>query len=95
MARQFQWLAFSVIFLTAALLGTQNAGAAAKRPAGKVRTYYVAADEVEWNYTPSGRDEAMGMPFDAIAKGFTQSGSSPDRQLNKKAIYREYTDAHV
>ena len=32
---------------------------------GKTRTYYVAADEVQWDYAPSGRDEAMGMPFDA------------------------------
>ena len=27
---------------------------------GTTRTYYVAADEVQWDYTPSGRDEAMG-----------------------------------
>jgi manganese oxidase len=60
---------------------------------GKVRTYYVAADEIEWNYTPSGRDEAMGMPFDEVAKTFTQSGPHQIGSINKKAIYREYTDA--
>lgn len=59
----------------------------------KIRTYYVAADEIEWNYTPSGRDEAMGMPFDDIAKGFTQPGPHQIGSINKKAIYREYTDA--
>jgi FtsP/CotA-like multicopper oxidase with cupredoxin domain len=47
---------------------------------------------MEWNYTPSGRDEAMGMPFDAIAKGFTQPGPHQVGSINKKAIYREYTD---
>ena len=35
---------------------------------GTTRTYYVAADEVQWDYTPSGRDEAMGMDFDEIGK---------------------------
>ena len=48
---------------------------------------------MEWNYTPSGRDEAMGMPFDAIAKGFTLPGPHQIGSVNKKAIYREYTDA--
>jgi hypothetical protein len=28
------------------------------------RTYHVAADEVNWDYAPSGREEAMGHPFD-------------------------------
>ena len=60
---------------------------------GKTRTYYIAADEVEWNYTPTGRDEAMGMPFDAIARTFTQPGPHQIGSLNKKAVYREYTDA--
>lgn len=65
-----------------------------RRPehAGKTRVYYVAADEVEWNYAPSGRDEAMGMPFDDIAKGFTEPGPHQIGRVYKKAIYREYTD---
>lgn len=67
--------------------------AAAPAHPGKVRTFYVAADELEWNYTPSGRDEAMGMAFDEIAKTFTQPGPHQIGSINKKAIYREYTDA--
>ncbi|MGB6200331.1 MAG: hypothetical protein WA871_13020 [Candidatus Acidiferrales bacterium] len=62
-------------------------------PAGKTRTYYVAADEVNWDYAPSGRDEAMGMPFDDIAKLYTESGPHRIGRVYKKAIYREYTDA--
>lgn len=79
------------------LIGTISLGspvrAAAPAPGGKIRTYYVAADEIDWNYTPSGRDEAMGMPFDDIAKGFTQPGPHQIGSINRKAIYREYTDA--
>jgi FtsP/CotA-like multicopper oxidase with cupredoxin domain len=69
------------------------AHAAAAASAGKTRTYYVAADEVNWDYAPSGRDEAMGMDFDDIAKGFTESGPHHIGRVYKKAIYREYTDA--
>jgi len=67
--------------------------AAASQHTGKTRIYYVAADEVTWNYAPSGRDEAMGMSFDAIARSFTQSGPHQIGSVYKKAIYREYTDA--
>jgi manganese oxidase len=65
----------------------------AAEPPGKTRTYYIAADEVNWDYAPSGRDEAMGMEFDAVAKGFTEPGPHRIGKVNKKAIYREYTDA--
>jgi FtsP/CotA-like multicopper oxidase with cupredoxin domain len=61
--------------------------------AGKTRTYYVAAEEVNWDYAPAGRDEAMGMPFDDIAKLYTESGPHRIGRVYKKAIYREYTDA--
>ncbi len=61
--------------------------------AGKTRTYYVAADEVQWDYAPSGRDEAMGMPFDANAKGFVETSANHIGRVYKKAVYHEYTDA--
>ena len=67
--------------------------AAPASSAGKTRTYYVAADEVQWDYAPSGRDEAMGMPFDEIAKGFVETSADHIGRVYKKAVYREYTDA--
>ena len=60
---------------------------------GKTRIYFVAADEIQWDYTPSGRDEAMGMDFDDIGKAITESGPHRIGHIYKKAIYREYTDA--
>ncbi len=80
----------------AGLILTTNAlvvRAATAPSAGKTRTYYVAADEVNWDYAPSGRDEAMGMEFDAVAKGFTETSANHIGRVYKKAIYREYTDA--
>jgi FtsP/CotA-like multicopper oxidase with cupredoxin domain len=87
--------ASAVFSLTCAILCVQPVSVNAAPPAhaGKTRTYYVAADEVQWDYAPSGRDEAMGMPFDDIAKGFTETSSNRIGRVYKKAVYREYTDA--
>lgn len=60
--------------------------------AGTVHTYYVASDEVEWNYTPLGINRMMGMPFTGHAKLFTEPGPHRIGSIYRKAIYREYTD---
>jgi FtsP/CotA-like multicopper oxidase with cupredoxin domain len=58
--------------------------------AGKKRTYYLAADEVDWDYAPTGINQITGQPFDDTAKVFVENG--PDRigKIYRKAIYREY-----
>jgi manganese oxidase len=60
---------------------------------GRVRTYYIAADEVDWDYAPSGMDQMMNMPFEGMAKFFMEHGPHRIGHVYKKAIYREYTDA--
>lgn len=59
---------------------------------GRTRTYYIAADEVEWDYAPSGANRITGQPFDDIANIWMANG--PDRigHTYRKAIYHEYTD---
>jgi manganese oxidase len=52
----------------------------------RVRTYYIAADEIVWNYAPSGRDLIAQKPLPPLMP--MQLGWS-----FRKAIYREYTDA--
>jgi FtsP/CotA-like multicopper oxidase with cupredoxin domain len=73
------------------------AGARSAQPQGtvapKVHTYYVAADEVEWNYVPSGINKMMGMKFDGYSTVFTERGPHRIGTAYRKAIYREYTDA--
>jgi FtsP/CotA-like multicopper oxidase with cupredoxin domain len=59
---------------------------------GTVHTYYVAADEVEWNYIPQGTDGMMGMPVSGYAALFTERGPHRIGSTYRKAIYREYTD---
>jgi len=70
---------------------------AAQQPArqsapGKVRTYYVAADEIEWDYAPHGIDHMTGKPFEGYAKVHTERGPHRIGTKYLKAVYREYTD---
>src|ERR1051325_9476987 len=62
--------------------------------AGSARghAHYVAADEVDWNYAPSGIDKMMGMDFMGYAKVVTEHGPHRIGTVYRKAIYREYTD---
>jgi FtsP/CotA-like multicopper oxidase with cupredoxin domain len=77
---------FAALFIALAVFAPGSASAA-------VHTYYVAADEVEWNYTPLGIDRMMGMPFMGLAKLFAEHGPHRIGSTYRKAVYREYTDA--
>ena len=59
----------------------------------KIHTYYIAADEVEWDYAPDGIDKMMGMGFDGWGKMFMERGPHSIGRVYRKAVYREYTDA--
>ena len=61
--------------------------------AGQVRTYYVAAEETEWDYTPLGIDMMTGKPFAGTAVAYTQPGPNHIGHVYRKAVYHEYTDA--
>ncbi len=58
----------------------------------RVRTYYIAADEVEWDYAPGGVNKMMGMKFDGYSKVFVERGPHRIGSVYRKALYREYTD---
>ncbi|WP_239342181.1 multicopper oxidase domain-containing protein [Frankia sp. CiP3] len=62
-------------------------------PTGRVRTYYIGADEVVWNYAPEGRDVITGQAFDPIARTYVQSGPGRIGTSYLKCLYRGYTDA--
>lgn len=69
------------------------AGAPAQQAQGQVRTYYIAADEVVWDYAPQGKDVIANKPFDEMESVFAVSGPHRIGSKYLKAIYREYTDA--
>ncbi len=58
----------------------------------KTRVYYIAADEVDWNYAPSGMDVTTGRPFDDMANVFVKHGDDRVGSTYIKAVYHEYTD---
>ena len=60
--------------------------------APRTRTYYIAADPVDWNYVPGGRDEVAGRPYVDSAL-FANAKPRPVSTVYKKVLYREYTDA--
>lgn len=57
------------------------------------RTYYIAADEVTWNYAPTGINQVTGKPFEGFQRAYTVQDSHHIGSRYLKAIYREYTDA--
>lgn len=61
-------------------------------PGGKVRTYYIAAVETDWDYAPSTMDMMTGKPFDDEAKIWTERTKDRIGKMYRKAVYREYTD---
>lgn len=61
-------------------------------PGGKIRTYYIAAVETEWNYTPANIDQMTGKAFEGEARIWTERGKDRIGSVYRKAIYREYTD---
>jgi FtsP/CotA-like multicopper oxidase with cupredoxin domain len=66
---------------------------ASKKAPGTTHTYYVAADEVEWNYAPAEMDHMTGKPYDQRARLFIENDAGHIGRIFKKAVYREYTDA--
>lgn len=74
-----------------ALLMVSCGGSASPGP--QTRAYFIAADEVAWNYVPSGTNMFTGAPFDEAANKFVQA--APDRigATYTKCVYRGYTDA--
>src|SRR5580693_2636720 len=59
---------------------------------GLVRTYYIAAEETEWDYGPLGSDIMTGKPFEGTSAAYTQPGPDHIGHVYRKAVYREFTD---
>ena len=57
------------------------------------RTYFIAAEEIAWDYAPSNMNRISGQPFGPLESVWTARG--PDRigKVYRKSVYREYTDS--
>ncbi len=87
----------------AAACGTTGGGGrvatASGRPAqlagassGQTRRYYIAADTVDWDYAPSGKNLITGEDFDDTANVFVEHGPHRIGHVYRKSLYRQYTD---
>src|SRR5262245_13886786 len=88
--RAMHWV-LGTAMATAALTATP---ALAKK--ATVREYFIAADEVDWDYAPSYPFNPMtGQEFSDELKLFLQPDFKPGYigHVYKKALYRRYTDA--
>lgn len=61
----------------------------------RTRTYFIAADPVDWDYAPSGINRVTGAPFSEAEALFTEQDEARTRigRVYRKALYREYSDA--
>jgi hypothetical protein len=60
---------------------------------GRESLYYIAADEVVWDYAPSYPDNPiMGEPFGSEESVYLKQGDDRIGRRYLKAVYREYTD---
>jgi FtsP/CotA-like multicopper oxidase with cupredoxin domain len=69
-----------------------STSASASAP-GQTRTYYIAADEIVWDFAPSGKNQVTGAPFTEEAAFFAMPGPLSLGHVYKKTLFREYTDA--
>lgn len=60
---------------------------------GRVRTYYIGADLVAWDYVPGGQDLILGKPH-ADRAFFTNGPPKTMSTSYHKVLYREYTDSN-
>jgi manganese oxidase len=96
MSRRFLMVGLGALTLTAGCLGGDDLAApepsTATNYVAQTRTYYIAAEDVVWDYAPSGINQITGEAFDDVANVFVANG--PDRIGKRyiKALYREYTD---
>ncbi len=64
-----------------------------RAPPARTHMYYIAADEVNWDFAPSGSNQIGGRPFDNVERPFVEAQAHSVGKVATKAIYREYTDS--
>jgi FtsP/CotA-like multicopper oxidase with cupredoxin domain len=65
---------------------------AGSSPAAQVRKYYIAADEVDWDFAPSHVDQVNGEKYHFQDDPASRGTLDPNATVYRKALFREYTD---
>ncbi|HEX9893467.1 MAG TPA: multicopper oxidase domain-containing protein [Gemmatimonadales bacterium] len=77
----------AVMFLASAC------AAASSAPGPVTRTYYVAAEEVDWDYAPSDTNRITGEAWSPLDLEFVERRDNRIGKVYRKAVFREYTDS--
>jgi FtsP/CotA-like multicopper oxidase with cupredoxin domain len=89
LARGLVVLLAPALVIAALALILPNAGSA---DAAVTRHYYIATDEVHWDYAPLNYNGITGLPFGEDENVFVQQGDDRIGHVYRKVLYREYTD---
>ena len=72
--------------------GSRPAESAQPQSTAQTRTYFVAADDVVWDYAPGGTNRISGKPFEGFELFITTATPITLGRVYKKTVFREYTD---
>ena len=77
-----------------AACGSRPAESATQTPAStpQTRAYYIAADDVVWDYAPDGTNKISGKPFEGFEALVMMPSPIGLGHVYKKTVFREYTD---
>lgn len=67
--------------------------AAPPGPAPVTRTFYVAAEETEWDYAPGDVNRITGEPWSPLDKEFVAARGNRIGKVYRKVLFQEYTDS--
>lgn len=90
-ARRWHRRPLSALLATVSFAATLSCAGSAVP--SQTRTYFIAADEVEWDYAPTGANKVEGRAFNEDERFFMEAGPTTIGRKAKKALYREYTDS--
>jgi hypothetical protein len=77
------------VWLGLVSVGCSSPGATPVAAAGATRTYYIAADEVTWDYAPMNRNVTSGKPFGAEEAQWVAPGPHKiGKEFKKAALSR-------
>jgi FtsP/CotA-like multicopper oxidase with cupredoxin domain len=84
-------LSAGLALTVAAVVLAVNRPVSTSAAAGATRTYFIAADPVDWDYAPGGKN-VLGPHFEADAGTFLDQGDDRIGRVDRKSVYQQYTD---
>ncbi len=91
--REWAGLCALAAIVFAGWVGVGGCGGEESAVDARVRTYFIAADQVAWDYAPQERNLVSGKPFGEAENVFVRRGADRIGSVYRKSVFRAYTDA--